>query len=168
LMNLRGVKESGKLFAIPTYVFVAGVFIMIAWAAFRGRVLGDTMRAPTAEYTIKAEHQGLAGFALVFLLLRAFSSGCAALTGVEAISNGVPAFRKPKSKNAATTLAAMGLLAVTMFCGIIALALYTKVPMAENPATDLLVNGKPVGAGYTQDPVIAQVASAVFGDGSIP
>ena len=98
LMNLRGVKESGKLFAIPTYVFVAGVFIMIAWGAFRGLVLGDTMQAPTADYTIKAEHQGLAGFALVFLLLRAFSSGCAALTGVEAISNGVPAFRKPKSQ----------------------------------------------------------------------
>src|SRR3954471_2884963 len=114
LMNLRGVKESGKLFAIPTYVFVGGVFIMIAWGAFRGLVLGDTMRAPTAHYTIRAEHQGLAGFALVFLMLRAFSSGCAALTGVEAISNGVPAFRKPKSKNAATTLAMMGLLAVTM------------------------------------------------------
>jgi amino acid transporter len=166
LMNLRGVKESGKLFAIPTYVFVTGVFIMIAWGAFQGLVLGDTMRAPTAEYTIRAEHQGLAGFALVFLLLRAFSSGCAALTGVEAISNGVPAFRKPKSKNAATTLAAMGLLAVTMFCGIIVLALVTKVRMAEYPATDLLKNGVAVGSGYVQDPVITQVAEAVFGNGS--
>lgn len=74
-------------------------------------------------------------------MLRAFSSGCAALTGVEAISNGVPAFRRPKSKNAATTLAAMGLLAVTMFCGIIVLALFTDVRMAENPAVDLLHNG---------------------------
>jgi len=166
LMNLRGVKESGKLFAIPTYVFVAGVFIMIAWGAFRGLVLDDTMRAPTAHYTIKAEHQGLAGFALVFLMLRAFSSGCAALTGVEAISNGVPAFRKPKSKNAASTLLAMGLLAVTMFCGIIVLALTTKVRMAENPATDLLKNGAQVGAGYVQNPVITQVAEAVFGKGS--
>ncbi|MEU6226373.1 APC family permease [Streptomyces sp. NPDC047042] len=166
LMNLRGVKESGKLFAIPTYVFVAGVFIMIAWGAFRGLVLDETMRAPTAGYEIKAEHQGLAGFALVFLLLRAFSSGCAALTGVEAISNGVPAFRKPKSKNAATTLAAMGLLAVTMFCGIIVLAMTTKVRMAENPAHDLLDNGVEVGSGYVQNPVISQVAEAVFGDGS--
>ncbi|MFF2848517.1 APC family permease [Streptomyces sp. NPDC058001] len=163
LMNLRGVKESGKLFAIPTYVFVTGVFLMIAWGAFRGLVLNDTMRAPTSDLHIQAEHQGLAGFALVFLLLRAFSSGCAALTGVEAISNGVPAFRKPKSKNAATTLAAMGLLAVTMFCGIIALAMATNVRMAENPAKDLLRDGVPVGGGYVQDPVISQVAAAVFG-----
>jgi amino acid transporter len=158
LMNLRGVKESGKLFAIPTYVFVAGVFIMIAWGVFRGLVLGDHMRAPTADYQIKPEHQGLAGFALVFLLLRAFSSGCAALTGVEAISNGVPAFRKPKSKNAATTLAMMGLLAVTMFCGIIALAGFSAV--------DLIHNGAAVGADYVQNPVISQVAEAVFGKGS--
>ncbi|MGW5637068.1 APC family permease [Streptomyces sp. NPDC003832] len=166
LMNLRGVKESGKLFAIPTYVFVAGVFIMIAWGAFQGLVLDETMKAPTADYEIKPEHQGLAGFALVFLLLRAFSSGCAALTGVEAISNGVPAFRKPKSRNAATTLAMMGLLAVTMFCGIIGLAMATDVHMAENPAKDLVHNGVPVGADYVQDPVISQVAAAVFGDGT--
>ncbi|MEU7433483.1 APC family permease [Streptomyces sioyaensis] len=166
LMNLRGVKESGKLFAIPTYVFVAGVFIMIAWGVIRAVVMGDTMKAPTADYAIHAEQGGLAGFALIFLLLRAFSSGCAALTGVEAISNGVPAFRKPKSKNAATTLALMGGLAVTMFCGIIGLAMATHVRMAENPATDLLLNGKPLGSGYTQNPVISQVAEAVFGKGS--
>jgi len=166
VMNLRGVKESGGLFAIPTYVFVAGVFVMIAWGAFRGIVLGDTMRAPTSSFEIKPEHQGLAGFALVFLLLRAFSSGCAALTGVEAISNGVPAFRKPKSKNAATTLAMMGLLAVTMFCGIIALAMVTKVRMAENPAVDLIKDGAAVGSGYVQNPVITQVAEAVFGKGT--
>jgi amino acid transporter len=166
LMNLRGVRESGKLFAIPTYVFVAGVFIMIAWGAFRGIVLDDTMRAPTADLEIKPEHQGLAGFALIFLLLRAFSSGCAALTGVEAISNGVPAFRKPKSKNAATTLLLMGALAVTMFCGIIGLAMATDVRMAETPAHDLLRNGTPVGGDYVQNPVISQVAAAVFGDGT--
>ncbi len=166
LMNLRGVKESGTLFAIPTYVFVTGVFIMIAWGAFRGLVLGDTMRAPTADYHIKAEHQGLAGFALVFLLLRAFSSGCAALTGVEAISNGVPAFRKPKSRNAASTLAMIGLLAVTMFCGIVTLAMTTGVRMSDNPAANLLRGGVPVGPDYVQNPVISQVAEAVFGKGS--
>ncbi|MET9668280.1 APC family permease [Streptomyces sp. NPDC006475] len=166
VMNLRGVKESGKLFAIPTYVFVTGVFIMIAWGAFRGLVLDDTMKAPTADFEIKPEHQGLAGFALVFLLLRAFSSGCAALTGVEAISNGVPAFRKPKSRNAATTLALMGGLAVTMFCGIIGLAMATDVKMAEQPAHDLLRDGTPVGESYVQNPVISQVAAAVFGDGT--
>ncbi|MEU3722539.1 APC family permease [Streptomyces sp. NPDC031705] len=166
LMNLRGVKESGKLFAIPTYVFVGAVFVMIAWGAWRGLVMGDSMEAPTAGLEIKAEHQGLAGFALVFLLLRAFSSGCAALTGVEAISNGVPAFRKPKSKNAATTLALMGGLAVTMFCGIIGLAMATDVKMAEAPATNLLNDGVPVGEGFVQHPVISQVAEAVFGNGS--
>ncbi|MFF5564076.1 APC family permease [Streptomyces sp. NPDC012623] len=166
LMNLRGVRESGKLFAIPTYIFVGGVFIMIVWGAFRGLVLGETMHAPTADYQIKPEHQGLAGFALIFLLLRAFSSGCAALTGVEAISNGVPAFRKPKSRNAATTLALMGALAVTMFCGIIGLAMATDVKMAENPGTDLVHNGVPVGSAYVQNPVISQVAAAVFGSGT--
>ncbi|MFC9625486.1 APC family permease [Streptomyces sp. NPDC056930] len=166
LMNLRGVKESGSLFAIPTYVFVVGVFIMIAWGAFRTLVLGDTMRAPTADFHIKAEQEGLAGFALVFLLLRAFSSGCAALTGVEAVSNGVPAFRKPKSKNAATTLSMMGVLAITMLVGIISLALVTDVRMAENPGQDLLKGAVPVGPGYVQDPVITQVAEAVFGHGS--
>ncbi|MBD0838200.1 MULTISPECIES: APC family permease [unclassified Streptomyces] len=166
LMNLRGVKESGRLFAIPTYVFVTGVFLMIAWGAFRGLVLDETMTAPTADYEIKPEHEGLAGFALVFLLLRAFSSGCAALTGVEAISNGVPAFRKPKSKNAANTLAMMGLLAVSMFCGIIGLAMATDVHMAEYPAKDLYLDGVPVGSDYVQNPVISQVAAAVFGDGT--
>ncbi|MCA1219574.1 APC family permease [Streptomyces sp. 8L] len=167
LMNLRGVRESGKLFAIPTYVFVGGVFIMIAWGAFRGLALGDVMHAPTSALHIKPEHSGLAGFAMLFLLLRAFSSGCAALTGVEAISNGVPAFRKPKSKNAASTLALMGGLAVVMFCGIMALAVTTKVRMADNPAVDLLrANGRPVGGGFVVDPVITQVASAVFGEGT--
>ncbi|MFJ6624683.1 APC family permease [Streptomyces albidoflavus] len=166
VMNLRGVRESGKLFAIPTYVFVGGVFLMLIWGVVRGLILGESMSAPTAEFEIKPEHPGLAGFALVFLLLRAFSSGCAALTGVEAISNGVPAFRRPKSRNAATTLALMGLLAATMFCGIIALARETGVRMAEYPAKDLYDNGVPVGPDYVQQPVITQVAAAVFGDGT--
>lgn len=166
LMNLRGVRESGRLFAIPTYVFVTGVFLMLAWGAFRGLVLGDRMRAPTADFEIRPEDPDLAGFALVFLLLRAFSSGCAALTGVEAISNGVPAFRRPKARNAATTLALMGLLAVAMLCGIMLLASVTDVRMAENPARDLTHDGVPLGPDYVQDPVISQVAEAVFGHGS--
>ncbi|MEW2545392.1 APC family permease [Streptomyces sp. NPDC047002] len=167
VMNLRGVRESGKLFAIPTYVFVGGVFVMIAWGAFKGLALGDTMRSPTSHLHIKPEHTGLAGFAMLFLLLRAFSSGCAALTGVEAISNGVPAFRKPKSRNAASTLALMGGLAVVMFCGIMALAITTKVRMADNPAVDLLrADGHAVGGGFVVDPVITQVAAAVFGQGT--
>ena len=169
LMNLRGVRESGTLFAIPTYGFVIGVFALILWGLFRGTVLGDDLQAPTAHYTVHTEHpSGLAGFALLFLLLRAFSSGCAALTGVEAISNGVPAFRKPKSKNAANTLALMGIIAVSMFCGIVGLALATGVKMADNPATQILIHGHPAGSGYTQNPVISQIAAAVFGSGSIP
>jgi amino acid transporter len=167
LMNLRGVRESGTVFAIPTYGFVLGVMAMIAWGIFRV-IVGDDMHAPSAHYHIHKESSGIGGFALVFLLLRAFSSGCAALTGVEAISNGVPAFRKPKSRNAATTLALMGGLAVTMFCGIIALALHVHVRMADHPERNILIHGKPAGTGYTQDPVIAQVASAVFGHGSLP
>ena len=168
LMNLRGVRESGTLFAIPTYAFVFGILVMVAWGTFRAAVLGDAMPVPTAGYAVHAEQTGLAGFALVFLLLRAFSSGCSALTGVEAVSNGVPAFRKPKSKNAAATLVMMGALAITMFLGIVGLALYTKVRMASSPATDILINGHPAGSGYLQNPVIAQVGAAVFGDGSAP
>ncbi|GAA1902203.1 APC family permease [Streptantibioticus ferralitis] len=168
LMNLRGVRESGTIFAVPTYAFVGGVCLMIIWGAVRALFFGAHMKAPTADLAIHTEVHGIAGLAMIFLLLRAFSSGCAALTGVEAISNGVPAFRKPKSRNAAATLALMGGLAVVMFVGIITLALYTHVRMAENPATDLLRGGHPVGAGFTQNPVITQVAAAVFGNGSIP
>jgi amino acid transporter len=167
VMNLRGVRESGTIFAIPTYAFVIGVLGMIMIGLFRLGI-GDTLRAPTADLEIRAEETGLAGFALVFLLLRAFSSGSAALTGVEAISNGVPAFRKPKSRNAATTLLMMAIIAVSMFGGVIALALASKVRVAENPGSDLLRDGRPVGADYSQEPILTQVAAAVFGDGSIP
>ena len=98
-----------------------------------------------------------------FLLLRTFSSGCAALTGVEAISNGVPAFKKPKSKNAATTLLLMGSIAVTMLMGILALGNLTHLRFAEFPATQLLRDGVPVGDTYTQHTVISQLAKAVYG-----
>jgi amino acid transporter len=169
-MNLRGVRESGTAFSIPTYAFMAGVFCMLAWGFFRVGVLGDELKAPTATFDIQPEpgYQNLSGFALVFLVLRAFSSGCAALTGVEAISNGVPAFRKPKSQNAATTLLLLGLIAVTMFSGVLALAQMSDTHLAENPAEDVLINGEPAGPGYYQQPIIAQVASAVFGEGSPP
>ncbi|GAB2929749.1 APC family permease [Streptomyces mayteni] len=166
LLNLRGVKESGTLFAIPTYAFVVAVLGTVAWGGFRWLVLDDHMRAPTAHFEIVPEQTGLSAFAMGFLLLRAFSSGCAALTGVEAISNGVPAFREPKERNAATTLLIMGTLATTMFLGVMALALHTDVHMAENPARDLLIDGRPAGDGYHQEPVIAQVGAAVFGSGS--
>ncbi|GHH64710.1 DNA-binding protein [Streptosporangium violaceochromogenes] len=169
VVNLRGIRESGAAFAIPTYAFMISVLGLVAWGGFRLLVLGDELRAPTAGYEIVAEQADLTAFAAAFLILRAFSSGCAALTGVEAISNGVPAFRKPKSKNAATTLLMMGLIAVTMFVGIIALGLASGVKLAD-PATvahSMLIDGRPAGPGYYQQPIIAQVADAVFGDGSL-
>jgi amino acid transporter len=167
LVNLRGVRESGTAFAIPTYAFMVGVLSLVTWGLLRAVVLGDELRAPTASYEIHPEQTGLAGLAVVFLILRAFSSGCAALTGVEAISNGVPAFQKPKSKNAATTLLMMGLIAVTMFSGLVALGNITHAKLAEHPEVDILINGQPAGEDYVQDPIIAQVAAAVFGDGSV-
>ena len=167
-MNLRGVRESGTAFAVPTYAFMIGVLALIAWGLTRIVVFGDTLRAPTAGYEIHPERVDVAGLVLVFLLLRAFSSGCAALTGVEAISNGVPAFKKPKSANAATTLLLLGLIAVTMFSGLVALGLLTHVRLAEDPTQDILIDGQPAGADYHQSPIIAQVAEAVFGHDSAP
>ena len=105
-LNLRGVRESGVVFAIPTYGFMVAVLGMAAYGFFR-YIVGDLPTVESADLRIiKAPgYEGhITTAALVFLLARAFSSGSAALTGVEAISNGVPAFRKPKSKNAATTL----------------------------------------------------------------
>lgn len=131
LMNLRGVRESGRVFAIPTYGFVLVIYIMFACAAVR-LATGDTIRAESAHLPITAEST-YTGLALVLLAMRAFASGCTALTGVEAISNGVPAFQKPKAKNAANTLAAMGVLSVTMFVGITALAMSYQVHVAEDP-----------------------------------
>ncbi|MFJ2029804.1 APC family permease [Streptosporangium sp. NPDC087985] len=169
LVNLRGIRESGAAFAIPTYAFMFAVIGMILWGGFRLLVLGDELRAPTAGYEIVTEQTNLASFAAAFLILRAFSSGCAALTGVEAISNGVPAFRKPKSKNAANTLLMMGLISVTMFAGIITLGLASGVKLADPAlaARDVLINGHPAGPGYYQPPIIAQISEAVFGNGSL-
>ncbi|GAA0541121.1 amino acid transporter [Saccharopolyspora subtropica] len=157
-MNLRGVRESGSLFAIPTYAFVVGVLGMIGWGYFRAFVLGHELRAESADFQIIPEETQMAGVAFVFLILRAFSSGSAALTGVEAISNGVPAFRKPKSRNAAITLALMGGFAVVMFMGLLLLARLTGAVIAEDPAHQLI--GAP--PGYQQKTLVAQLANAVF------
>ncbi len=157
-INLRGLRESGTAFAIPTYAFMVGILLMIGYGLFRVYVLGDVMQAESSTIEIRAEDDHLMGVAFAFLVLRAFSSGCAALTGVEAISNGVPAFRKPKSRNAATTLLLMGLMAVTMLMGLIVLAQVTGVRMAENPA-EQIVNAPP---GYEQKTMVAQIAGAVF------
>jgi amino acid transporter len=155
--NLRGIRESGAAFAIPTYGFMLGVFVMVVWGLVRA-ASGSNIKAESSHFHLAASNSGLVGFAFAFLILRSFSSGCAALTGVEAISNGVPAFRKPKSKNAASTLLLMGTIAVAMLLGIIALARLTDINFADNPATQLI--GAP--PGYQQKTIVAQIAAAVF------
>jgi amino acid transporter len=164
-MNLRGVKESGRAFAVPTYGFVLGILVMVAYGVLQA-VAGDPPQAESSAYQVVPEpgKEALTGVAFAFLALRAFATGCTALTGVEAIANGVPAFRRPKGKNAATTLALMGGIAATMFVGITALAMIADVRYSEHPERQFV--------GFEEDQVqrsvIAQVAAAVFGDGTLP
>jgi amino acid transporter len=143
LANLRGVRESGTLFAFPTYAFIASIITMIGVGLFRciGGCPSAEPIAPAADLARVAGPIGL------FVILRAFSSGSTALTGVEAISNGVPAFRRPQSKNAAETLAIMGTIAITMFLGISFLASRMHVTVSDERS------------------VVAQIAHAVFGGG---
>jgi len=160
VMNLRGVKESGRAFAVPTYGFIAVVLTMLVVGALR-MVAGDTPAAESASFGITPETHA-SGLAVALLAMRAFASGCTALTGVEAVSNGVPNFKPPKARNAAATLAIMAAITVTMFAGITALALVTDVRVAHDPSH--LVGAPP---GYEQRTVIAQVAGAVFGYDSV-
>jgi amino acid transporter len=145
LANLRGTRESGRVFAVPTYAFVGLTLLMFVWAGIKALTSG-LPAAPTATQPVP-ESTGLAGLALVFLLVRAFASGCTALTGVEAISNGVPSFEKPKARNAATTLTLMGAIAVVLFGGITVLAVALDARA--------LPDGDPS--------VISQIAGSVFG-----
>lgn len=154
--NLRGIRESGSAFAIPVYAFILSIVAMLLTGLVQF-LIGADLRAPSADFHMQAEY-ALTGLPLVFLLARSFSSGSAALTGVEAISNGVPAFRKPKSRNAATTLALMAGLSVSMLIGLVLLTLYTGVQYADDPATQLV--GAP--EGYYQKTLIAQIAETVF------
>ena len=155
-VNLRGVAESSKAFALPTYLFIASVGIMVVTGLVRV-ALGDTPVAETAHLAVK--HEDIVNAGIILLLLRGFASGCSALTGVEAIANGVQAFRHPKIKNAQRTLTLMGGIAIVLFIGVTALALLTQVHYVENPAKDLegFVTGQP------QRSVMAQIAAAVFG-----
>ncbi len=160
VVNLRGIKESGRGFAVPTYGFIAGIYLMFAVAAWRLST-GQPLRAVSAGFDIRPAHH-LAGMLIIVLVLRAFASGCTALTGVEAVSNGIPAFRPPKSRNAATTLTVMGVLAATMFAGITLLAVVTQVHMVDDPSR---LVGAPVG--YVEPTALAQIAQAVFGSGPL-
>jgi amino acid transporter len=140
LANLRGIRESGKIFAAPTYLFVASILGMIAWGV-GGATLG---RLPVAPYAPHAP--GLEGIGL-FLFLRAFAAGCTALTGVEAVSDGVPAFRPPEAHNARIVMAWLGALSVTMFLGITYLAYDLGIVPGGN------------------ETVVSKIARQVFGDG---
>jgi amino acid transporter len=173
--NLRGVRESGTAFAIPTYAFMAAIIGMALWG-FGRHFFGELPDVTSARFELEPEpgyEDGIVGIAGAFLLLRAFSSGCAALTGVEAISNGVPAFRKPKSRNAATTLLMLGSIAITMLLSVIVLANMTNLRYAEDVVEQLRLDGQegeptaagvrfPDGTTYVQDPVIGQLAKAIF------
>ena len=143
LANLRGVRESGTLFAVPTYAFIASILFMVGVGLVR--CVGGCPAA--AHVTPIADVASKAGPVALFIVLRAFASGSTALTGVEAISNGVPAFRRPQSRNAAETLAIMAVVAIAMFLGISFLAAHMHVTVSEDRS------------------VVAQVAYTVFGGG---
>ncbi|MBA2952448.1 amino acid permease [Nocardioides sp. MAH-18] len=166
-MNLRGIRESGSFFAIPTYAFMVAILGMALFGLYR-LAMGDLPEVESAAFTMEVEPgygDSMTTFALLFLLARAFSSGCAALTGVEAISNGVPAFRRPKSRNAATTLLLLALIAVTMMLSIIVLANQMGLQMVDPDDLErLTVNGAPLPAGYDQHTAISQIADALFQD----
>jgi amino acid transporter len=162
-MNLRGVRESGTAFAVPTYIFMVSIIGMSLFGFVR-HLTGNLPDAASSSLELVPEpgYAAITNLGIALLLMRAFSSGCAALTGVEAISNGVPAFREPKSKNAATTLGMLGIIAVTMVMSIITLANLMHVKFAEDPAIQLVRDGEPVGEEYVQDPIIGQMAKALF------
>jgi amino acid transporter len=161
IVNLRGVREASTFFAVPTYIFIGSVGVMIVTGLVR-TFLGDAPIAESSQYAMHGDQ--LANAAVILLVLRAFSSGCSALTGVEAVSNGVQAFRIPKIGNAQATLAMMGGIAILLFSGLTALGLITGVHYAEDPCRDLVG----FNCALPQQSLMAQVASAVFGNGSLP
>ena len=138
--NLRGIRESGRIFAIPTYFFILTTLSLIVLGTFR--VLTGGVHPVEPVQPVATLHEPLT----VFLLLTAFANGCTAMTGVEAVSNGVPAFQPPESKNAAATMLMMAALSITMFMGITLLAHSYHVVPAE------------------QETVVSQLARGVFGE----
>jgi len=167
VMNLRGVRESGVLFAIPTYSFIALMYLMIGCGLYKLLVLHGLNPVHTVEQLNSARvrdevaHHAVSGLEAVtpFLVLHAFASGCTALTGVEAISNGVPAFREPSSKNAAATMVWMAAILATLFMGLSYLAVHVNAL----PEIAQLAGGHE-SLGET---VSSQVGRAVFGLGPI-
>ena len=146
--NLRGVRESGRIFATPTYFFLLMMGILLGSALFR--MVTGSLAQPTSHFPLPPT-ENVAGFALIFLVLKAFASGGAAVTGVEAISNGVPAFKPPEWKNAITTLMWMGSLLGAMFLGLSILA--AQMHIVPDP--------------HEKVTVLAQIARGVFGGSGI-
>ena len=166
-INLRGVRESGVAFALPTYMFIATVLLMFGVGIFR-ILSGESLAAESSNLVVQADHNLTAsGVLIVLLLLRAFASGSAALTGVEAIANGVPAFREPKVKNAQITMTWMGITAITMMIGLVSFALITGVRYIEDPNHQLTGSQLTEFLQSPQPSVIAQLGIAIFGNGSI-
>ncbi|MFZ0529022.1 MAG: APC family permease, partial [Propionicimonas sp.] len=159
VMNLRGVRESGTLFAIPTYGFILSVFVMLG-AGFWQMLNGNPPVAESAGLGFVGVPP--TGAAMIILLLRAFASGCTSLTGVEAVSNGVPTFREPKSRNASTTLLSMAALSILMMAGISFLSTWSGIHIADS--LESLTN---VPEGYVQRTVLAQLSAAVFGNNTL-
>ena len=145
VVNLRGVKESGRVFAVPTYFFLGMMFLTLALGAFR--YLTGTLPTIDPE-SVELVHIGT-GTLTLFLLLRAFSSGCTALTGIEAISNGIQAFKKPRSHNAAITLMWMSSILIVLFLGVTLLAYQIGAVPSE------------------KETIISQIGRAVYGDNSL-
>jgi amino acid transporter len=146
VVNLRGVRESGKVFAVPTYLFIGALLLMLG-VGFSQLLSGHL--APAAPQSLPLSTQPAVESVSLFLLLRAFSSGCTALTGVEVISNGVSAFRPPEPKNAAITMGMMAFVLGTLFMGISTMAYHLSVvPKAD-------------------ETVVSQIARAIFGEGTL-
>lgn len=167
LVNLRGTREAGTAFAIPTYAYMIAIAVMII-VGFVRLFMGNLPMADSAAYDIHAASShldGLTGLGGVFLLMRAFSSGCAALTGVEAISNGVPNFKRPKSRNAGITLLMLGGIAASMMISILVLARYTGLQMVDDTSMVYLHGSAQPDVHFA--PVISQLASTIFGNGSL-
>ena len=160
VVNLRGVKESGRIFAVPTYFFLVMMFMTLGMGLLQ--YLTGSLGTVQFAHDI---HQNVAEPLGIFLILRAFSSGCTALTGIEAISNGITAFEKPRSRNAATTLVWMSTILISLFLGITLLANAIQAQPIHMTEVITLANG----ATTTINPetVISQIGRTIYGEGSI-
>ncbi|MET1034102.1 MAG: APC family permease [Arthrobacter sp.] len=169
LINLRGLGRSRLGNALPTYLFVGAMLLMIVVGSVSA-ALGTLGRAPSAAFEIVPEagyEAGLTGFLGALLILRAFSTGSAALTGIEAPISNVHTLAPPRARNAASILLWLGVAATALTLGTMFLARATGVHVVEDPARNLRLDGGPIPVDYVQNPVVGQLANAIFGQGSV-